>query len=233
MRYALNSGYDYVFLLNQDAWLVKPNTIEKLIVVQKNNPEYVIINPVHLYANEKRISMFRKHFTDINTPENDIISDLLLRSQLKEVYEIYDVGATAWLLPIDIIKNIGGFDPLFFHYGEDDNYMQRVRYHYPEAKIGLSLDAFIVHDIEDRGRNYGKENNNWQKSLLVEFANVNGRNEIKKRKKKTLIKFFQKLFFLRIESAKSYFLQYRFLKEKEKLVQNSLIINKKRGANWL
>ena len=36
LRYALDNGYDYVLLLNQDAWLLL-DTIEKLIAAQKQH----------------------------------------------------------------------------------------------------------------------------------------------------------------------------------------------------
>jgi N-acetylglucosaminyl-diphospho-decaprenol L-rhamnosyltransferase len=42
---ALNENADYVFLLNQDAW-VEPDTIGKLISTQSS--EYAILSPVHL-----------------------------------------------------------------------------------------------------------------------------------------------------------------------------------------
>ena len=38
MRYAMDQGCDYVFLLNQDAWVDK-DTIEKMIHIHSNHPE--------------------------------------------------------------------------------------------------------------------------------------------------------------------------------------------------
>lgn len=39
MRYALDHGCDYVFLLNQDAW-VETDTFERLIDIHQRHPEY-------------------------------------------------------------------------------------------------------------------------------------------------------------------------------------------------
>ena len=49
LRYAVENGYDYVYLLNQDAW-VFPDTIEKLIHVHKLYPEYGILSPIQMQA---------------------------------------------------------------------------------------------------------------------------------------------------------------------------------------
>src|SRR5690606_5865627 len=58
------------------------------------------------------------------------------------------VCAAAWLIPRNTLKVVGGFSPTFFHYGEDDNYCQRVLYF--NLKIGICPDARIFHDREDR-----------------------------------------------------------------------------------
>ena len=52
--------------------------------------------------------------------------------------------AAAWLLPIDTLKTSGGFDPIFFHYGEDVHYISRVLYH--GLNIYIVPGAFVRHD---------------------------------------------------------------------------------------
>ena len=47
MAEALQNQFDYVFLLNQDAW-VDENTIETLVNLGEKHPEFGIISPVHL-----------------------------------------------------------------------------------------------------------------------------------------------------------------------------------------
>ena len=47
IRYALNNGADYVFLLNQDAYL-QGECINQLIKIHQNNPEFGILSPIHL-----------------------------------------------------------------------------------------------------------------------------------------------------------------------------------------
>src|SRR4051794_15030332 len=47
IRMAMDRGADYIFLLNQDAWLA-PQAIEGLIAIHKTRPDFGIISPIHL-----------------------------------------------------------------------------------------------------------------------------------------------------------------------------------------
>jgi GT2 family glycosyltransferase len=67
---------------------------------------------------------------------------------LKGIYEIEFVNAAAWLISAECIRTVGFFEPLFFLYGEDNNYLQRVTYH--GLKIGIAPQSRIYHDRETR-----------------------------------------------------------------------------------
>ena len=43
IRYALDHGADYVFLLNQDAW-IDPDALERLVSIHKKHPEYGLLS---------------------------------------------------------------------------------------------------------------------------------------------------------------------------------------------
>ena len=47
MRMALEEDYDYVFLVNQDAW-IEPNTVGTLVGLAEKYPDYGVLSPVHL-----------------------------------------------------------------------------------------------------------------------------------------------------------------------------------------
>ena len=47
MQIALEEGYDFAFLMNQDAW-IDPNTIGTLVSISLKYSEYGILSPVHL-----------------------------------------------------------------------------------------------------------------------------------------------------------------------------------------
>ena len=77
----------------------------------------------------------------------NILFDLLCGST-KKVYSLPFVNAAGWLLPKSTIEKVGLFDPMFFHYGEDDNYCQRVRARC--LKVGVVPTAYMRHDRENR-----------------------------------------------------------------------------------
>lgn len=141
LRLALKENADYVFLLNQDAW-IKENTLKHLIEIADHHQEYGILSPFHLDRSEQKLEqLFQQFLSSAYTPE--IVSDMYI-GQLKPVYETNYVHAASWLISANCIKTVGGFDPIYFHYGEDDDYLQRTKFF--RFKIGLVPSAIVVHD---------------------------------------------------------------------------------------
>lgn len=134
LQYAIDNNYDYVYLLNQDAW-IKPNTVSLLIEVHKANAKYGILSPMQMYANEKVL-------------DNDFKAVYSMASKDSSILSVSHVMAAHWLISRECILAVGGFSPSFYHYGEDDNYCDRVRYQ--GLKIGIVSTAFAVHDRENR-----------------------------------------------------------------------------------
>ena len=146
ISYALKQGAEYIFLLNQDAYL-QEGCIDILIEIHKKNTSYGILSPIHLNGQGNRLD--RNFSNYVNYAANpDFYSDFILKKPLREIYEVPFVNAAGWLLSRDILEKVGGFDPIFFHYGEDDNYCQRARFH--DFKIGVVPTVFLYHDREDR-----------------------------------------------------------------------------------
>ena len=83
MRYALDNGYDYVFLLNQDAWLHTKDCIERLVQAAENHPEYMIMSALWLYGSGERITKGSKqHMIAMEHKDNDFVSDLYLGHEI-------------------------------------------------------------------------------------------------------------------------------------------------------
>lgn len=174
---ALELNYEYVFLLNQDAQIYQ-DTIKKLIKTSQGNREYGIISPIHLDASENKIDhsfeYYLKHFSS-----GEMLSDLLLQRELNEIYDFRMVNAAAWLLPVNTLRTVGGFHPMFFLYGEDDNYCQRVLFH--GLKIGVAPSTYIIHDSENNNlvkpvRGSEKYFEKFKTQLKVKYADVNTEN---------------------------------------------------------
>ena len=47
MRYALEKGYDYVYLLNQDAW-IEPSTLGTLVAAHRAHPDFAVLSPLQM-----------------------------------------------------------------------------------------------------------------------------------------------------------------------------------------
>lgn len=140
LKIALEENADYVFLLNQDA-TIEPDAVEKLIEFHKNNKEYGIISPLHKASTEK----IDGRFMALMFRENkDILQDAILKKEQKKIYDVSWVNAAAWLISVETLKLVGGFNPVFFMYGEDADYCKRVRFH--NMKIGIYLESHIIHE---------------------------------------------------------------------------------------
>jgi GT2 family glycosyltransferase len=146
MKKALDEHADYVFLLNQDAF-VAPDTIGALIGVHTADPTMGIISPLHLNGKGDAMDTnFLEYF--LRSSVRDWAEGILLEKGRQSLVSTDFVNAAAWLITADCLKQTGGFDPIFFHYGEDDNYAQRVRYR--NFGIGVFTQARIRHDRESR-----------------------------------------------------------------------------------
>ena len=132
MRYALEKGYDYVYLLNQDAW-IEPSTLGTLIAASEAHPEYAVLSPLQMTDG----------FTGLDAQFGKI-----LRSAQHDKGGVRRVMAAHWLMPRKALEVIGLFDALFPLYGNDDNWCDRARYH--GFKIGIVPQARAVHDRATR-----------------------------------------------------------------------------------
>jgi GT2 family glycosyltransferase len=148
LKRVLDNNADYAFLLNQDAWIEK-DTIEQLIGIHERHREYGILSPLQSNADGSLIDMKFNQLTI--APMRELISDTLLQRPVRqEIYSTNFANAACWLLPRATILKVGGFDPLFPHCGEDDDYIRRVTWH--QMRIGLCPGLKIYHDREYRDK---------------------------------------------------------------------------------
>ncbi|ADY52871.1 glycosyl transferase family 2 [Pseudopedobacter saltans DSM 12145] len=177
LKKCLAENYNYAFLLNQDAW-VEEDTLEKLIKVSENNTNYGIISPIHLNGEGNALDF---NFSNYIIPNNckGFFSDIFLNKQ-KEIYEVKFVNAAAWLITKECIEKVGGFSPIFYHYGEDENYCHRALYH--QLRIGVTPGTVIYHDRENRVEfsSPQKQWNNTVRAFNIHYANPNNKTSILK-----------------------------------------------------
>lgn len=138
LKYALDNGYEYAYLLNGDAWML-PGTLEKLTAAFES-PEgrnYGILSPVQYTADGKTMDrQFGKKCLRYLSRSN------------AQVVEVPFVMAAHWMLSRKCFETVGGFSPAFSHNGEDDNYIDRARFH--GFKTGIVPQAGAIHDRASR-----------------------------------------------------------------------------------
>lgn len=227
IRYALDHGCDYVFLLNQDTWIDK-DTLARLVQIAEKHSDYGIISPIHLNAERTAINMLIG--LGAHHRNEKLLSDLYL-NKTGELYETNYVNAAAWLLPRKTLEMIGGFDPIFKHYEEDDNYLNRVIYH--GLKIGVCPAAQIVHDHKDSELSDERLKIRQQQFLLVDWTDINKPFSVVALCRYYMRKWLSYLCAGKFEQAWKQKRAMKYCLEMKKAVEYSRCENAKKKASWL
>ena len=140
LRYAIENSYDFIFLLNQDAY-VYPDTLTKLLSSCIVTSSKSVISPLHLNYEASEIEsgclQFIKEGIELSWYNN------MIKKDNRNLFKIDFINAAAWFIPIAIVEKIGGFDPLFFQYGEDNDWVSRLTYY--GYDLTLDIHSKICH----------------------------------------------------------------------------------------
>lgn len=235
IRRALAQGAEFVFLLNQDAYIY-PDMFDELLDAYSSLPKdkVGILSPLHLYRDGQHFdSQFGGY---LYTRSIKMLQDALL-TRVAKSYRVDATPAAGWMIPKATFGIIGGFDPIFFHYGEDHNYAQRVNYH------GLSTyvvpSAKMTHDRDGFGNATIAKKDMYFRTIKTEIMlNINlGKSRIiSKLMKYTVQYFFQSVSYL-------FHGDFHMFKELNKAVplnclylmkyRNDRRKNRHTGSNWL
>ena len=156
-EWALSHNYDYVYLLNQDAWLA-PGALETLVDAAEKHPEYAVLSPLQMTDGYKAYdAQFGKIY---NAGGN------------ASVVQVGRVMAAHWLVPVKALREIGPFSDLFPYYGQDDDWCNRARYH--GWKIGIIPQAKAVHDRAQRKETKERIiDRNYRVGSMVRLCDIN------------------------------------------------------------
>ena len=180
-EYAIKKGYEYVYLLNQDAWL-EPGALEKLVAAAQSHPEYGVLSPMQYQDGyqifdsqfEKILPSTRKAEFVLEPGQKSTSSTRKPENVLEpEVCEVKRVMAAHWLVPVRVVEKIGPFEEeLFPLYGQDDEWCRRL--HFFGLKIGVVPGARAVHDRAQRKEAKEKlVQRNFYTGSLVRLCDVN------------------------------------------------------------
>ncbi len=139
LRLALERGYDFVYLLNQDAW-VERDTLSLLVAAAR--PDFGILSPVQNDASGRLDSWFSRKCSKY------LKAASVVAPSPRTVVGVPFVMAAHWLISRKALQEVGGFSPAFSQYGEDDNYIDRL--HWRGLRCGVVPSAKAVHDRAGR-----------------------------------------------------------------------------------
>ena len=142
IKYALEKGYDHVALLNQDAKFEK-DTLEKLVSYSNKYPSYGILAPLTFSYDGTALDPY--HVTKSFNSNLKLASDVYYHRE-EDVYDIELAPAAVWLIKTVAIREVGGFDPLFFMYGEDNDLWERFKRRGWKTGIFPTVTAYHHHD---------------------------------------------------------------------------------------
>lgn len=213
LQKVLDEGYDYAYLLNQDAW-IEPDTFSNLIAISQKHTEYGVLSPLQMQADLQHMDdRFVTYVIGENQKKRPYLIEDFYFNRLEDVYETSFVMAAHWFITRQCLQTVGGFSPTFFHYGEDNNYLQRVRYW--KMKVGIVPTARAVHD---------RENNNWSSEKMLYVMNytqplVKASNPLGRCKTSYFIKQNLKQA-IRLRNKRLFDYAFRLYKERKQIIQN-------------
>ncbi|WP_158611102.1 glycosyltransferase family 2 protein [Prevotella sp. OH937_COT-195] len=164
-RYAIEHDADYVLLLNQDA-AIQPRTLS-LLLAQSDGKS--LMSPLHLNGDGTDLDLnFAKNTVVLSGSATDYV--FRLRNEQGR-FETGEICAACWLMPVRMLKEIGGFNPLFFQYGEDNNYYDRMLFH--NIKTYLVPAAEMWHDRKIYGNKEIYDNKLIRRTILLAACDIN------------------------------------------------------------
>lgn len=234
IKRAFEKGADYFFLLNQDAW-IQERTVEVLLKNSIDHPDYGILSPIHMNGEGNLID--QGFYNCVNPYKSRYLYSVLSTHKVSEelICDFDFVPAACWLLSKKIIEKIGGFNPTFYHYGEDDNYVHRI--HYFSLKVGVVPSVKVYHDREERPPHvyFDALLTKYKRKVLLDISNplLKGNRKLVEYRL-LLADLFKALLFFDKKSIKLIFDKFKVvLKIKKKEILKNKKVSEKEGMNFL
>lgn len=157
---ALTTDTRWILILNQDL-IIEPEAISRALNAAESSPRIGLLAFYQMnYAGDAIDPVFR------NFLPPSYWDDLLLRTP-QQTYTVPFVPAAAILLNADCLRELGGFDPLYFMYLEDHDLCHRLIAH--DWKVTIAPAARVRHDCGQirANRSILSWNLNWHRSRMI------------------------------------------------------------------
>ena len=125
MGIAMEAGAKYVFILNPDV-RVGISTISECARTVESDPFIGAVNSVQLGDDGDVID---KKFRNAVLLPAGIETRIFQEETFPKVLVVHELLGAALFIPVRVIECVGGFDPLYFAYGEETDLCRRLRYH--------------------------------------------------------------------------------------------------------
>lgn len=156
IRYAMDHGADYIFLLNNDVIVNQPDFLAKLVTFMEENPAVGIVGPKLLFPDGRYQKSYNKHLLAMALePWWPAKLTALLRkfgfarSRENDVFQVGWLNAVALLLRRQTLEDIGMMDERYFLGAEDIDLSLRAKrkgwetWYYPKAELVHA--SFVSH----------------------------------------------------------------------------------------
>lgn len=145
IRYALSSGADYVWLLNNDTVVAK-ESLSKLVNILETADEYHGVTPqIRFYKNPDKIWNCGGRLTLYGARRYYYINSLISSVPKSGLKRISFITFCATLLRISIFKELGLLTERFFVGEEDFEFSLRMKKH--NRKLACLYDSIIYHKV--------------------------------------------------------------------------------------
>jgi GT2 family glycosyltransferase len=138
LRWALAHASDYALILNPDT-RIEPDCIRKLVAAAERDDQWGMLSPLQMNytgsATDPKFALVleRNGHPVCWTPGEGH----------DQVLAVDGVIGASMLIRLAMVRRIGGFDPIYFAYGEEDDLCRRARYH--GWRIAVVPDARVMH----------------------------------------------------------------------------------------
>lgn len=155
ISYALEHGFDYVLMLNNDT-VVSPDFLDNLIADAKKHPQVGIIQPlILLMEDQSKIWSAGGKMKEWQGAAKTIGDRMSLEGFELENSELEWVTGCCMLIPSPVIRKVGSLQNSFFAYFEDVDWSLRMRA--TGYKLYLSPKSIIYHEGNASSKKQSKE----------------------------------------------------------------------------
>jgi GT2 family glycosyltransferase len=139
IRVAIERGARPGLVLNPDVRL-RPDAVAHYCEVLDAHPEIGALNSIQVAADGETIDP--KFSAGVLAPLG-YGGPRLADNDFPPLFEARSLFGAALMLPVRTLRRVGGFDPLFFAYGEETDLCRRIRRH--GATLAITARAPVVH----------------------------------------------------------------------------------------